>query len=116
MANYNPPLENLPIFDNAMFIHADIPITQAAADLRYLRYPNAQGTENLLTINVAGLASMLSGMDVVDGVNKTNIDQSGANITIDNNVNNGTLIYKANNGAGVETSILSLNSLLAQQL
>lgn len=110
MANYNPPLENLPIFDNAMFIHADIPITQAAADLRYLRYPNAQGTENLLTINVAGLASMLSGMDVVDGVNKTNIDQSGANISIDNNVNNGTLIYKANNGVGVETSILSLNS------
>jgi hypothetical protein len=111
MANYNPPLENLPIFDNAMFIHADIPITQAAADLRYLRYPNAQGTENLLTINVAGLASMLSGLDVVDGVNKTNIDQSGANIFIDNNVNNGTLIYKANDGAGVETSILSLNSV-----
>ena len=110
MANYNPPLENLPIFDNAMFIHADIPITQADADKRYLRFPNAQGTENLLTINVAGLASMLSGMDIVDGTNKTNIDQSGANITIDNNVNNGTLIYKANNGAGVETSILSLNS------
>ena len=110
MANYNPPLENLPIFDNTLFLTADIPLTQGAADLRYLRFPNAQGTENLLTINVAGLASMLSGLDVVDGTNKTNIDQSGANITIDNNVNNGTLIYKANNGAGVETSILSLNS------
>jgi hypothetical protein len=110
MANYNPPLENLPIFDNALFLTADIPITQADADKRYLRFPNAQGTENLLNINVAGLASMLSGLDIVDGTNKTNIDQSGANITIDNNVNNGTLIYKANNGSGVETSILSLNS------
>ena len=110
MANYNPPLENLPIFDNTLFLTADIPLTQGAADLRYLRFPNAQGTENLLNINVAGLASMLSGLDVVDGTNKTNIDQSGATLTIDNNVNNGTIIIKTNDTGGTEKTLGFFNS------
>ena len=110
MANYNPPLENLPIFDNSVFVSPDTALTIDYANKHYLKFPTAQGTENLLAINVAGLASMLSGIDIADGTNKTNIDQSGANITIDNNVNNGTLIYKANNGSGVETTILSANS------
>ena len=60
MADYNPPTENLPIFDKTVFITGDIYLTQAQADNRYLRYPSAQGTENLLTINVNGTANFNS--------------------------------------------------------
>ena len=109
MANYEPPTEDLPIFDNSVFVSKDTPVTIEYANKHYLKYPNAQGTENLLAINVAGLASMLSGVDIADGTNKTNIDQSGENIVIDNNVNNGTLIYKTNNNSGVETTVLTVN-------
>jgi len=57
MADYNPPIENLPIFDPLMFKQGDSYITQNEGDKRYLRYPNAQGTENLQAINVNGVAT-----------------------------------------------------------
>ena len=55
MATYNPPTEDLAIFDPSVFISSDIPITQAEGDKRYLRFPNAQGTENLAATNVNGV-------------------------------------------------------------
>jgi len=55
MATYNPPTEDLAIFDPSVFLTADIPITQAEGDKRYLRFPNAQGTENLAATNVNGV-------------------------------------------------------------
>lgn len=55
MATYNPPTENLAIFDPSVFTTADIPLTSAEADKRYLKFPNAQGTENLATTNINGL-------------------------------------------------------------
>lgn len=54
MADYSPPTENLPIFDSAVFKSGDSTLTQSQGDKRYLRYPNAQGTENLQAINVNG--------------------------------------------------------------
>ena len=57
MSNYSPPTENLPIFDKNVFQQSDEYITQGDADKRYLRYPNAQGTENLAQINVNGYAT-----------------------------------------------------------
>ena len=57
MTDYTPPLEDLPIFDSSVFNVAEVPLTQASADKRYLRYPNAQGTENLQAIVVNGTAS-----------------------------------------------------------
>jgi hypothetical protein len=57
MADYNPPIENLPIFDPSVFNTGDQYITQNDADKRYLRYPNAQGTENFGQINVNGTAT-----------------------------------------------------------
>ncbi len=54
MADYTPPTENLPIFDKLLFSTGEEYITQNDADKRYLRYPNAQGTENLQTVNVGG--------------------------------------------------------------
>ena len=57
MATYNPPTENLPIFDDSVFQHNNQPLTIAYANNHYLQYPTAQGTENLLDINVAGDAT-----------------------------------------------------------
>ena len=56
MATYQPPTENLPIFDPTVFAVSLAPLTQADADLLYLKFPTAQGTENLLAINVDGQA------------------------------------------------------------
>jgi len=60
MANYNPPTENLPIFDNSVFVSNETPVTIDYANKHYLKYPNAQGTENLQAITVSGSASFLS--------------------------------------------------------
>lgn len=54
MTDYSPPLENLPIFDSSLFKTGDNLLTQDQGDKRYLRYPNAQGTENLKAIVVNG--------------------------------------------------------------
>ena len=56
MATYNPPTENLPIFDPVVFLSGDEALTTNEADKRYLKYPSAQGTENLQAINVNGIA------------------------------------------------------------
>jgi len=55
MATYNPPTENLAIFDASVFLTQDIPLTPAEADKRYLRFPNAQGTENMADTNINGV-------------------------------------------------------------
>jgi hypothetical protein len=57
MATYSPPTEDLPIFDNLVFLSDDTPVTIGYANTHYLRFPNAQGTENLQTINVNGVAT-----------------------------------------------------------
>ena len=78
MSSYSPPIENVAIFDTINFSSGETVLTQSAADKRYLRFPNAQGTENLAAINVNGLATF-----------NTNIVQNGiTTITqTDNTVN-----------------------------
>jgi len=60
MANYNPPTDDLPIFDTLVFTNGDTTITQNQADKRYLRFPIAQGLENLSDIVVNGTATFNS--------------------------------------------------------
>ena len=60
MAVYNPPKKDVPIFDNLYFIQNTDNVTVDFANNNYLRYPNAQGTENLQDINVAGQAVFYS--------------------------------------------------------
>lgn len=57
MAIYSPPTEQLPIFDSSVFKNDDLALTIGNAKKMFLRYPNAQGTENLQSINVGGLAT-----------------------------------------------------------
>jgi hypothetical protein len=64
MSSYAPPTENVAIFDSVNFTSGDETITQSQADKRYLRFPNAQGTENLQAINVNGIAQFNSNVNV----------------------------------------------------
>ena len=57
MANYNPPLEDLPIFDSLVFLTGDEPLTYNEASKKFLKYPIAQGTENLQAITVSGTST-----------------------------------------------------------
>jgi len=55
---YPPPLEDVPIFDPLLFIVPELgPLTEAIADTKYLRFPFAQGTENMAVMNVLGTAT-----------------------------------------------------------
>jgi hypothetical protein len=51
MSSYNPPVDNLTIFSTIVFNESNT-LTLSQADKRYLRFPFAQGTENLQAINV----------------------------------------------------------------
>jgi hypothetical protein len=55
MTSYQPPTEDLAIFDSSVFLSGDEPLTYNQAVKKFLKYPNAQGTENLLTTNVNGV-------------------------------------------------------------
>lgn len=65
MATYTPPsnIEPLTVFNPAYF-DTDALLTQGEADKRYLRFPNAQGTENLKAINVNGVATFANNVNI----------------------------------------------------
>jgi hypothetical protein len=55
MSVNQPPNPNVSTFNNLYWISADTALTTAQGDLRYLKWPVAQGTENLQTTNVQGV-------------------------------------------------------------
>jgi len=64
MSSTSPPDPNVNLFNNLYWITGDEFITQSQADKRYLRYPVAQGTENLQAINVNGVAQFNNDINV----------------------------------------------------
>lgn len=86
MATYPPPTENLPIFDNEVFITGDEPLTYNIAKKKFLRYPTAQGKETLQEIVVNGIADF--NQDVTDYANHYTI---GDEVVDGSTVLNGTL-------------------------
>ena len=54
MASYFPPIEDLPIFDSALFNTDTEFLSKIEADKLYLKFPTAQGDETLLNATVAG--------------------------------------------------------------
>ena len=58
-----PPEPNVNTFNNLYWIQGDVPLTTAEGDLRYLKFPVAQGTENLQAINVNGVLTANSGVN-----------------------------------------------------
>ena len=64
MATYEPPTENLAIFDPIVFLTGDEPLTYNIAVKKFLKYPNAQGLENLQAINVNGIATFNTNVNI----------------------------------------------------
>lgn len=54
MASYEKPVQNLAIFDPQAFTANDEPLTITTGSKYFLKYPNAQGLENLQAITVNG--------------------------------------------------------------
>lgn len=113
MADYTPPSENLPIFDPLLFTQGEDFITQNKADKRYLRYPNAQGTEyfNEMYANTIKATTDLSlNPTGIINCNGKAIDTSGGEIR------NCPLVYSQNNnnitieGKGTGDVILKTNN------
>ena len=81
MAEYLPPKENLPIFDDLVFQTNNEPLTYSKASKYFLKYPTAQGTETLQTTNVNGVLTANSDV-IVKG-----------NLNLTKNYDNQTIIY-----------------------
>jgi hypothetical protein len=82
---YPAPREDVPIFDPLLFLEQDLgPLTEAIADTKYLRFPFAQGTENMADMNVTGTATFFDAL--------THTGANGENVTTNQNIiMNGTV-------------------------
>ena len=74
MSTNTPPSPNVDTFNNLYWIAGDTALTTAEADLRYLKFPVAQGTENLATTNVNGVLTCNNNVIV----NNKSLDIDGA--------------------------------------
>lgn len=82
---YPAPREDVPIFDPLLFLEQDLgPLTEAIADTKYLRFPFAQGTENMADMNISGTATFFDAL--------THTGANGENVTTNQNIiMNGTV-------------------------
>ena len=116
MASYKPPsnIEPITIFNPEYFDTVDVPLTQGQADLRYLRFPTAQGTENLQTTNVGGVLTSNSETRQVDPVNSANsrLKQNNLTLTLDAGYNkaNSAFNINCNSSGSVSTQVFNMSS------
>jgi hypothetical protein len=83
-----PPNPNVSTFNNLYWITSDVALTEEIANKRYLRFPVAQGTENLQTTNVNGLLTCNSSIDIATGTltfPDNTIQSTAANYITDTN-------------------------------
>jgi len=66
MAHYPPPTNDLPIYSTTSFFHENQALTYQEAEKYFLRYPQAQGTQNLLNTNIAGVTTLMSDVIIND--------------------------------------------------
>lgn len=117
MSSYNPPIENVPIFDSSLFRenNADTSLTITQADKRYLRYPVAQGNETLQGATIQG-SLIANSSSTLNGIVNANNDLNVKNVitlqdttapatyyTTFTTQSNGNLIVDTN-GNGVPTN------------
>ena len=117
---YRPPSENLAIFDPSVFLSQDQPLTYDIIANNFLQFPNGQGTETIPSLIVPGTSTLgvtnastlnlSQTLNIANGLNTSTIDMDGSdNLIFDNNVNSGGIVFKSNNSAGSEQTILSLS-------
>lgn len=107
MSAYNPPIENVPIFDSALFrqTNTDDALTSAQADKRYLRFPIAQGTENLSAINVNGSATFTGTSDIIQESGSQILQQpASTGVISSSNILNASIV-RTNFGSSTNTSL-----------
>lgn len=132
MAEYPPPnyTEPLSVFNASNWeVDTNQWLTQAYADLHYLKYPVAQGLETLQEIVVNGNSSFSKPLTMTSStasdrlirstnfsINNTtnnsvgNITAVSNDIIYDNNRNTGKHIFKSNDNAGTETTIMTMDT------
>jgi hypothetical protein len=110
-----PPSPNVNRFNNLYWISADDGLTIGVGDLRYLKFPNAQGTETLLTTNVNGILTSNSETRQVDTANSANsrLKQNNLTLTLDAGYNktNTAFNINCNNSGGVPTQVFNMSAL-----
>ena len=65
MASYLPPLEIVSGFNSALYVNPSGSLTVAEANLLYLEYPQAQGSENLQIVTASGLLTLNGGLSAI---------------------------------------------------
>lgn len=93
MTEYNPPTEDLPEFNPLVFRSFTDALTFEDADLRYLRFPIAQGAETIPTLTVGG--TLTTGSLTMENVSPA--------YEIKYPVNNGRIDFYSNTAGGVST-------------
>lgn len=106
MSTQLPPLEDLPIFDSAVFTAGDQALTYNQALKRFLRYPAAQGKETLAEIVVNGPATFNSSLTVQDPT----VGPFGDPIDVEILPN--SIIVHNGNGSNQTTSITALSTII----
>jgi len=90
MADYPPPIDNVPIFNPENFRDASDPVTHEHIIGNYLQYPLAQGTETLRDVQIIGDVSLTKNPTAtISATNDLNI-QSG--FTRDINISSGNIL------------------------
>ena len=110
MSSQLPPDPNVNFFNNEYWINEATPLTEEIANTLYLKFPVAQGAEDLLDVNVIGNATFQNTLSIANGVNTSTLDMSGTDLVIDNNVNSGSLALNVKNGSGVVDTKLVIST------
>lgn len=103
MATYPPPQGNPAQFDSALFTTNDDFLTIEEANGRYLKFPFAQGAENLQQTTINGVLNANSTatfndiVTIADGSNVSTIEQTALTLDIENTVPSGTINITSDN-------------------
>jgi hypothetical protein len=105
-----PPNPNVNFFNNEYWVNEATPLTQEIADTKYLRFPVAQGNEELLDVDVVGNATFQNTLTIANGANNSIVDMAGSNLTISNNVSSGNITLNVENSSGITDTTLVVSS------
>lgn len=136
MSNYQPPTENVPVFNSELFETNNTPLTYETASKSFLKYPNAQGAETLQQTTINGFlrandvayfnsllimsnadqgqreikTSYVTFLDTGNNVLRTSrIVQNGFNFNLTNNINQGAINLNVFSSGGIPATPIIAN-------